>query len=290
MLTLVIKIALIAAILYALILFGAVVVQRKLMYFPARERVEPSRIGLAAVEERVISTPDGARVIAWYGKAQPGQPTILYFHGNGGSLITRQERIRKYLDRGRGILMMTYRGYGGSTGTPSEKANVADARLAYDLLRKDGIAPADIIIYGESLGSGVAVQVAAVRDCAGLVLDAPYTSVVDVGSLAYPFLPVDLLLTDRYETMRYIGGVRVPLLVIHGERDTVIPVEMGRAVHAAANEPKTLVTFRQAGHSDHHQHGSFEAVNDWIDRLKGMAQGDSADEGRSEQDRRRGAK
>lgn len=254
--------------LYAIVLTGAYYLQRTLMYFPARERIQPAAVGLAGVEEKVIETPDGARVIAWYGKASPGRPTLLYFHGNGGSLATRSERIGKYLARGYGVLMMTYRGYGGSTGQPSERANVADAKLAYDTLVGLGVDPSEIVLYGESIGSGVAVQVAAEKEVAGIILDAPYTSVLEIAAAAYPFLPVRTFLTDRYETMRFIGQVNAPLLVVHGEADDVIPVAMGRAVHAAARGPKDIVTFPRAGHSDHHLHGSYEAIFSWLERLE----------------------
>lgn len=263
------KIAVGAALAYAIVLAGAYYLQRTLMYFPARERVAPAAAGLTGVDELVLSTPDGAKVIAWYGRAAPGKPTLLYFHGNGGSLVTRAERIGRYLARGYGVFMMTYRGYGGSTGQPSERANVADAKLAFDTLVASGVEPRSIVIYGESIGSGVAVQVATEKPARGLILDAPYTSVTEVAAAAYPLLPVRTFLTDRYETMRHIGRIRQPLLVVHGEQDRVIPVEMGRAVHAAAPEPKKLVTFPRASHSDHHLHGSYEAIFDWLDSLEG---------------------
>jgi hypothetical protein len=163
--------------------------------------------------------------------------------------------------------MPSYRSYSGSTGSPTERANVADAKLAYEALRKDGIAPDDIILYGESLGSGVAVQVAAEKRVGGIVLDAPYTSIVDVAAGAYPFLPVRPFMIDRYDTMRYLRDVKAPLLVVHGEDDEVIPVTMGRAVYAAANGPKEIVTFPGAGHSDHHLHGSAEEIFRWIEAL-----------------------
>ena len=252
---------------YGLVTFAAWAMQRKLMYFPDPQRVDPASVGLADVAERVLATPDGERIVAWYGRAKPGQPTLLYFHGNGGSLALRSERIRKYMMRGRGVFMMSYRSYSGSTGSPSEPANAADARLAYEALVTDGVAPKDIVIYGESLGSGVAVQLAAERPVGGLILDSPFTSAVDVGRRAYPFLPVRWLMLDRYETMAVIGRVHVPLLVVHGERDDIIPVAMGRAVFAAANKPKEMITLPAAGHNDHYLHGSYEAVHGWLDRL-----------------------
>ena len=261
---------LIACGLYALIGAAMYFGQRKLMYHPDPTRTEPAAEGLNNVSERVLQSPDGEKVIAWYGKAQPGQPTLLYFHGNAGSLASRSERIRKYLARGRGMFMMTYRGYAGSTGAPSEAANVADAKLAYDALLKEGVKPEDIIIYGESIGSGVAVQVAAEKKAAGLILDAPYTAMADLASGQYPWLPVRLLLLDRYESKSFIASVKCPLLVIHGEKDEIIPVAMGRAMFALASEPKDIVTFPEAGHADHYMFGSYEAINAWIDKLSIM--------------------
>jgi hypothetical protein len=240
--------------------------QRRLMYFPDRVRTLPAQVGLAAVEERELATPDGARVIAWYGRARPGQPTLLYFHGNAGSLAARVPRIERFMGEGWGIYMMTYRGYGGSTGSATEAANIADARLAYNALVSEGVKPSSIIVYGESLGSGVAVQLAAERQVGGVVLDAPYTSIVDVAVRAYPFLPVRLLLSDRYESSKYIARVQAPLLILHGELDAVIPVAMGRELFGLANEPKRLAIFPAGGHSDLYLggNGALEALRTWL--------------------------
>jgi fermentation-respiration switch protein FrsA (DUF1100 family) len=261
------KLAVALASVYAAVAVAAFIAQRKLMYFPDSTRVPPSNYGLGGVIERVLDTPDGARIVGWYGRAAPGRPTVLYFHGNAGNLASRSERVRKYVARGFGIFMPSYRGYSGSTGSPTERANVSDAKLAYDALRKEGIAPENVILYGESLGSGVAVQVATEKPVGGVVLDAPYTSIVDVAAGAYPFLPVRPFMFDRYETLRHLREVKAPLLIVHGEDDEVIPVEMGRAVYAAANGPKELVTFPGAGHSDHHLHGSTEEIFRWIEDL-----------------------
>lgn len=269
----VLKLGIALAVFAGLVMICAPIVERALMYHPSTARIDPVSMGLAGVEEVEITTGDGHRVLAWWSPPGPGQPTLIYFHGNGGSLANRSERIRKYRERGRGVFMVTYRGYGGSTGTPSEKANVADALSAYDLLRKRGIAAEDIIVYGESIGTGVAVQLAAARPVAGLVLDAPYTSMPDIASMHYPYLPARTLLSDRYETVRHLKNVHVPLLVVHGEADAVIPVEMGRAVHAAANEPKEIATFPGAGHSDHGLYGSFDAIQAWIERLRAPSSG-----------------
>jgi fermentation-respiration switch protein FrsA (DUF1100 family) len=265
-----IKLALGVAAAYALVCVAAYLGQRKLMYFPDLDRIQPAEVGLVGVTERVIETPDGERVIAWYGKARPGRPTLLYFHGNGGSLGARASRIERFMREGWGVYMMTYRGYGGSTGHPTEANNVADAGLAYDGLVGEGVAPKSIVLYGESLGSGIAVRLATEREVAGVILDAPYTSLVDVGAAAYPFLPVRALLIDRYETTRYIAKVKAPLLVLHGELDPVVPVAMGREVARLANEPKRLVVFPDGGHSDLYinGNGAIDAVRAWVGSLR----------------------
>lgn len=264
---LILKLATGLFLIYAVIAVAAFILQRRLMYRPDPDRVSPAVFNLPGVKERVLVAPDTAQIVTWYAPAKPGQPTILYFHGNAGNLASRSERVRRYVARGYGVMFMSYRGYSGSTGSPSERANVADAKLAYDTLIADGVVPEDIIVYGESLGSGVAVQVAADNEVGGLVLDAPYTTIVDVAALAYPYLPVRPFVFDRYESVRYLPRVKAPLLVLHGENDRVIPVEMGKAVYAAANAPKEIATFPHAGHSDHHLYGSYDELFRWIDAL-----------------------
>ena len=145
---------------------------------------------------------------------------------------------------------------------------MADALAVFDHLEQDGISPQDIILYGESLGSGVAVQLAEQRRVGGLILDAPFTSLADVGALVYPFLPVRLALADRYESLSRIANVSAPLLIIHGERDEIVPFHMGETLFAAAREPKHFVGFPDAGHNDHHLFGAFEVIQTWIDRVR----------------------
>ena len=241
--------------------------QRILIYVPDRTRADPVQSGLPKGTEIRLRTPDGVELIAWHQPAMPNQPTLLYFHGNGGNLLDRAGRMAEYLKQGRGFLMLSYRGYGGSGGKPSEKANVADATLAYEFLLEKGVPAADIILYGESLGSGVAVQLAAARPVGGVILDAPYTSIADVGARVYPLLPVHALLLDRYDTLARIDRINAPLLIVHGEEDNLIPVTMGETVFEKAKEPKTMRPVAGAGHSDHHLFGSYDLIKDWIDNV-----------------------
>lgn len=255
--------------LYLLVTLITYLGQRRLLYYPDPAHVRPAEAGLSGVGEVILNTPDGARIVVWYGKAKPGQPTLLYFHGNGGALADRAERIRRFMSQGWGVYMMAYRGYGGSSGRPTETNNIADARLAHGALVHEGVPPEQIILYGESLGTGVAARIAAERPCAGLILESPYTSITDVAVGEYPYLPVRLLLADRYETDKVIAQVRVPLLIIHGENDDIIPVSMAHKLMKLANEPKHLVVLPDGEHSDLYINGNnaLPAVRNWIRSL-----------------------
>ena len=266
---LLLKIAIAALCACAIIVLVAYFGQRKLIYFPDPTRVLPAQLGLAGVEERILKTPDGERLVAWYAKARPGEPTLLYFHGNGGGLRDRAERIGRFMGEGWGVYMLAYRGYSGSTGTPTEVANVADARLAYGALRLEGVAAEATIAYGESLGSHIAARIAVERQVGGLILEAPYTSVAQLGRQLYPYLPVDWLLLDRYETDKVIAQLKVPILILHGARDRTIPLAMGRELARLANEPKQLVVFPNAGHNNLYVDGNeaLPVVRDWIRSL-----------------------
>src|SRR5688572_6205879 len=163
---------------YLVVAISLFVFQRRLIYPADPTRHLPAEAGLDTVREVSLKAADGETLVAWHAPARPGQPTLLYFHGNGGTLLVRAERIRRFLGDGLGVFMPAYRGYSGSTGSPSEAALIADAKLAHDYLIGMGLPPEQIVIYGESLGTGVAVQLAADRRAAGVVLDAPYSSLL----------------------------------------------------------------------------------------------------------------
>lgn len=261
--TLVIIAGVIAA-LYIIAAASLYVFQRRLIYVPYPNRETPAEAGLDGVREVVLETPDGARLIAWYAAAAPGRPTFLYFHGNAGGLADRADRIRRFAGAGYGLFMPAYRGYSGSTGNPSEAAINADARLAYEYLRKAGVAERAIVLYGESLGSGVAVRLASEREVGAVILDAPYTSLPDVAKMLYPIMPVRTFMVDRYDSQKHIAAVRAPILILHGTNDTVIPLALGRALFEAAPEPKEMAVFQGAGHSDIYAHGAWQRVDAFL--------------------------
>ena len=267
------KVALVTLALLGLVYWGSQRIQRHLMYHPDTAHVTPQEAGLPdSVREIILVTDNREQVLAWHAPAIPGQPTLLYFHGNAGSLVTRTARIARYMEQGIGVFMMTYRGFGGSTGQPSEAANVADARLAYAELRRRGVAPEDIILYGESLGTNVAVQTALSPgvEARGIILDAPYTSMLDLANLHYPELPARYLLTDTYETEALIPSLKIPLLIVHGEEDQIVPASMGkRLFERAGSAMKELKLFPLAGHTDHYGFGSLDAILAWISVVRG---------------------
>ena len=222
--------------------------QRSLQYHPTHAGLTPSGEGLEGVTEEIIATPDGEKLIAWHAEAAPGTPTILFFHGNGGEMGDRAGRLNYYKSQSFGALFVSYRGYGGSSGAISEKGFIIDALAAYDWLISRNIRPEQIYVIGESLGTGVAVQLAAQRKIAALALEAPYTSAADVAAEIYWWLPVRLLMKDTFHSRDFIGKVTVPVLIQHGDADGIIPVGHGRRLFALANEPKDLVILMGGGH------------------------------------------
>lgn len=259
-------------VVYLLLLVAGFSLQRRLLYRIEPTYLTPTAAGLVNVAEIAIPAPDGVRVLAWYGAAKPGQSTILYFHGNSGSLAARTPRIERFMAQGWGVFMMTYRGYGGSGGAPTERDNVADAVRAFDTLTASGVEPRDIVLYGESLGTGVASRLAVERRAAGLILDAPFTSIPDVARPTFWYIPVRLIMRDRYETARIIDKINMPLLIVHGTLDATVPVAMGRALAQRAREPKTYVELPAAGHSNIYIDGNdgLGAVRAFVTSIKKM--------------------
>jgi fermentation-respiration switch protein FrsA (DUF1100 family) len=240
--------------LYALLGYGALVAllyvtQRSIQYFPERFRTAPAAAGLPQAQEVVLDTADGERVIVWHVPPRGNKPVVLYFHGNGGSLRMRADRFRDLTADGSGLVALSYRGYGGSSGAPTEAGLAADALAAYAFTTARY--PAErIVLWGESLGSGVAVALAAEMPVGWLILQSPFTSAADVGAQRYWFVPVRLLMKDQFHSDLRIGKVTAPVLVLHGERDDVVPITLAERLYSLINAPKRFVRFAQIGHND----------------------------------------
>jgi uncharacterized protein len=226
------------------------VMQRKLQYFPDPRLVEPEEVGLDGFASIRLDTPDGERLVAWHAKPAGSHPTIVYFQGNALGLAARAERFALFRQAGYGVLALGYRGYSGSTGSPSERGLISDAATAVGYLRANGIPPERLVYYGESLGTGLAVQLAAreITRPAAVILEAPYTSAADVARLHYWYVPVGLLMRDQFRSIEHIGAVKAPLFVLHGDADAVVPVAHGRRIFAAAGEPKEMMEVPGGSH------------------------------------------
>jgi len=249
------------AAVYAVVALGACALQDKLLYFPSPEQPDPARFGVPDMRPVSLGTADGLTLNAWY---KPGTPTLVYLHGNGGHIGHRGFKVRPWLDAGIGVLLVEWRGYGGNPGAPGEAGLLADGRAGLDFLAAQGIAPGRVVLYGESLGSGIAVPLAAERPVGGLVLEAPYTSVAEVGAAHYWFLPVGLLIRDRFDALAAAAKVRAPVLVVHGENDDVIPARFGRALYEALPQPKQARFIPGAGHNDLDRHGLDRIVLEFL--------------------------
>ena len=258
----------------ALLLGGVYFLQRRMMYFPDRTPPHPAEFGVPEMTPVRITTEDGLALVSWYRPPPNDSAAVLvYFHGNAGHIGDRGFKVRPYLDAGLGVLLVGYRGYGGNPGAPSEEGLTADGWAALAFLEESGVEALRTVLYGESLGSGVAVKLASERRVAAVILEAPFTSAADVGARAYPFLPVRLLLRDRFDSLSRIGGIGAPLFLIHGERDATVPASFGRALLAAASEPKEARFYPAADHNDLYEHGAAGDVLKFLSTLGLIASG-----------------
>jgi hypothetical protein len=256
---------------YLLLLGYLFVTQRSLLYLPDRSAPDVTGAGLNPRAAPVtLATADGLSLLAWQAKpAAPDAPVMVYFHGNAGHIGHRGDKLRPYLDAGWGLLLPEYRGYGGNAGSPTEHGLYADARAALDLVQAQGVPPGRILLYGESLGAAVAVQMATERPVGAVVLEAPFASLGASAQYHYPYVPARWLVLDRYDSLAKIARIGAPLLILHGERDTITPARFGRQLFDAAAEPKEARFFPVAGHIDLDEHGAADVVLDFVRRRLG---------------------
>lgn len=243
--------------------------QRSFVFpIPSATRTAPDTAGFPQAEENILATADGENIIVWHAPAKPGRAVALYFHGNGDTLAWLAGRFRDITSDGTGLVALSYRGYAGSSGSPSERGLLQDAAAAYAFAVAHYDA-ARIVPWGFSLGSGVAVAVAAEHPVGGLILEAPYTSIADIAAAQFPMLPVRYLLKDSFRSDLRIARVSAPLLIMHGARDATIPIRYGERLFALAREPKRFARFDEAGHVDLDRFGALETARHFIAALKG---------------------
>lgn len=254
------RLLLLVGIAWAAVIVLVVIFQRRLVYLPPREYpVTPASLGLPFTAE-VLTASDGVRLVAWWiPPPAPSGPVVLFFHGNACNLSGLVELAKEFRELGAGFAAVDYRGYGGSTGSPTEAGLRRDALAAYDRVTgSHGIGRSRLFIWGQSLGAGVASWLAAERPCAGLVLEGAFPSLRAMARLHYPLLPVaEFMLFDRYRTADQAAAASCPVLVLHGDRDVVAPPAFGEAIHAAVAAARgtgavTLVVVRGAGHDGIH--------------------------------------
>ena len=219
------------------------------------------------MREETIRTSDGLVLTAWYAPAKEGQRTIVYIHGNAGTLGDRHGRVLPYLERGFGLLLVGYRGYGGNPGEPTEDGLYEDGRAHLNWLALQGVKDDDVVLYGESLGAAIATQMAIERKVGALVLEAPFASIPLSARDRFPLFAFDILIKDKFANIDKIDRINTPLFIIHGARDRVTPQRFGRMLFDRAREPKSALWPTEAGHNDLAQFGMIEAVLRFLDAL-----------------------
>jgi pimeloyl-ACP methyl ester carboxylesterase len=233
--------------------------QRSLMYFPETIHTTPQQAGLADAEEVTLTTSDGMHPVVWHVAPRDGKPVILYFHGNGGALHYRADRFLKLIGDGIGLVALEYRGYGGVSGSPTEAGLMADAEAAYKFAA-ERYSVQQLVAWGESLGSGVAVALASEKPFGRIILEAPFTSAAAVGAERYWYMPVRLLMKDQFRSDERIAQIKVPVMILHGVHDHVVPITMGERLFELANQPKYIVRFLDGGHEDLDANGALNAI------------------------------
>lgn len=250
-------------------LAGLFLAQRSFLFpIPTAVRTAPGVAGFPEAEEHELATADGEKVIVWHVPARPGRPVILYFHGNGDFLAGFFGRFRELIADGMGVVALSYRGYAGSSGHPSERGLLQDAAAAYAFATARYGAER-IVVWGFSLGTGVAVALAAEQPVGKIILEAPYTSTADVAASMFWFMPVRLVMRDPFRSDERIARVKVPLLVMHGANDRAIPIAFGERLFALAHEPKQFIRFPGGGHENLGNFGAIEAARQFINVATG---------------------
>jgi fermentation-respiration switch protein FrsA (DUF1100 family) len=254
--------------LYFVALIGLFTFQRSFLYFPNHFNTLVSNAHThKPFQELPVKTADGLKLTAWYAPATSKPFTIIFFHGNGDSLYSASPVADPYTDAGYGFLLVEYRGYSGLPGKPSEAGLYADGRACIHALMERGVKSENILLFGHSLGTGIAVQMAEEFPVGGVMLLAPYLSIAKMAQMDFPIFPAKWIVLDRYDNEKKIAKVHVPVLIVNGANDRVIPPSQGKQLYELANEPRKFDSLPDCGHNN--AFDEFAVISlDWITRLK----------------------
>ena len=258
---------LILASIYFFILISIYIFQRNLLYHPKENNYfgDPLTVEIEKVK---VNTQDRIELLSWYhNKNLNNYKTILFLHGNAGALENRIHKINHFKDMNVNFLLISWRGFSGNKGKPTEKGLYEDAKSAVAWLKSKGVNENNIIIYGESLGTAVATEIAQNKNFAGIILESPFTSMIDAGKNKYPYLPVRLLLKDKYESNKKIKNIKSPILIMHGKVDTLVPFDMGKKMYELANEPKIFYSQEYGDHMVDYDEKLLSALKKFIQSL-----------------------
>lgn len=242
------QILMIAGVLFASVLLLMYIFQRHLIYFPDRHTPDLKKFHAQDMNVVTLHTRDNKTLKSWYIPARENKPTLLYLHGNAGHIGYRMPLAREFIKSGLGLFLLEYRGYGGNKGSPTENGLYEDSETAMNYLIKQGINTPNIVVFGESLGTGVATKLASEHQFCALVLQSPFTSLTNLSRQHYPWLL--LKPWDQFNSIERIKKIHTPLLVLHGTMDRIVPYSEGLTIFQEANEPKTLKTFKGYDHNN----------------------------------------
>ena len=261
------NILLLILIIYTFICIFIFFYQRNLMYHPNENNYSGDNLEVK-IEKVSIQTSDNINLLGWFhNKNLENYKTIIYFHGNAGKLENRIYKLNHFKDLDVNFLIIAWRGFSGNEGKPSENNLYNDGISAIEWLKKKGVTEKDIIIYGESLGTGIATEIAQNKNFAGLILETPFTSMVEAAKNFYPYIPVGLLLKDKYKNQEKIKNINIPVLVMHGEADQIVPFWMGKKIFDLANNPKYSYFTEYDDHMMEYDSKLVSALNDFLKSL-----------------------
>lgn len=261
------RLAIIMVVSYLAVLGHIATAQRSLMYHPRSDEKQLAEYNLHDTTESFITTSDGLKLQVWHHPPEINGKMVIFFHGNAGNIGQRVEKLRILGELGYGYIIAAWRGFGESQGSPSKEGIYTDARTVIEYAKSLGYHTEDIILVGESLGSGIATKMATEQKFKGLFLITPYTTINDRAQEIYFYLPVKYLLKDNFNNVDEIKNVKIPVIIIHGDDDDIIPHHHGEKVFSAASDPKKFILYPGVKHADYDDRIVFEEMDKFFQRF-----------------------